>query len=1092
MKFNDKFYPTPLKDLLEIILTQLNNDNEVLGLNKKLFFAPKKNDFFKTTYLNQKLDSPIGVAAGPQTQLAQNIIISWLAGARFIELKTIQTLDELEIPKPCIDMQDEGYNCEWSQELKIKQAFNEYLNAWIIIHILQNELKINNLATIFNMSVGYDMQGILKNNVQWFLDKMSDASDELNSKLLEIKKIYPKIDNIKIPKQICNNITLSTMHGCPPQEIEQIASYLIEKRKLHTIIKLNPTLLGKEKLLKIIKNSGFKTQVPDIAFEHDLKYEDATKMITRLLEKAEKNNVFFGIKLTNTLETINNKNIFDKTNQMMYMSGKALHPISINIAKKIQNDFNGQLNISFSGGADAFNISNLIYCGLKPITISSDLLKPGGYGRLKQYYDNLRKYNSNIKSIEQFITEKSLTKSTDINKNALENLNTYANEVLEDKRYKKNSFSEPSIKTNTELNKFDCIAAPCQTTCPTNQNVPQYMYSVQNKQLNNAIQTILDDNPFPTVTGYICDHTCQLKCTRINYDDSLNIREIKRYIAQKAQKNFKPTIKPQANTAKVAIIGAGPAGLSAAYYLKINGFYVEIFEKNNHPGGMIANAIPPFRLQDKQVDIDIQTILNLNIKINFNSEITIQNFDKLRNSFEFVFVAPGAQASMKLNIPGSNAIGILDPLDFFFKTRQNPNLNIGKNVAIIGGGNTAMDAARIAKRLVGKNGKVTILYRRTKDFMPAHYHEIIDTLNEGIEILECVEPEKFITENNKLKSVVLYKTKLIHNKNQKRPQPMRINESRFEMNFDTIIPAIGQKNNFNFLDEDSFKKQKIPFTKYENIFIGGDAVRGAASAIKAIADGKNTAYEIIRRKNPDFKPQKLKINKKISYDELKIKKATRIYQTKTPQLDLNNRNNFDIVNQTYSDEQAKNEADRCLLCDELCDVCISVCPNLANQGYWVEPFSVILPKIIIQDKKTKIIQDKKFEIKQNRQTYNIADWCNECGNCQTFCPTAGKPYLDKPKIHISQKSFDQSPYGYKIEKQNKKIIVKYKDKEMIRKLTIENNTLFYTDKYINAKLDTKFNILEFNILEKKDEIKFDKTAEMFVISHIKSQKKKNI
>ncbi len=1084
MTFNDKFYSTNLRQLLTLILEQLEK-GEVLGLDKELFFVPQKDDFFKLKYINDKLDSPIGVAAGPQTQLAQNIIVAWLAGARFIELKTVQTLDEIEVSKPCIDMQDEGYNCEWSQELKIKQAFDEYLNAWIIIHILQHKLGFENTGTIFNMSVGYDLKGIMQENVQWFLDKMTNAGDLLDIKLEEIKDLYPGISNLHIPYQITDNITLSTMHGCPPKEIEQIANYLIKQRHLNTIIKLNPTLLGKTKLQNIIKNSGFKTDVPDEAFEHDPKYNDAKAMIYRLIISASEAKVFFGIKLTNTLESKNNKTNFQESNQMMYMSGRALHPISINIARKIQNDFDGQLTISFSGGADAFNVVDILACGIKPITVSSDLLKPGGYARLHQYYQKLRQIGSSIKTIEELIDLKSDSADNNNRQKALKNLNKYADKVLENPYYKKYSFDEPSIKTQTKLKNFDCIAAPCQTTCPTNQNVPQYMYNIQNGQTEHAIRTVLDDNPFPTVTGYVCDHTCQQKCTRINYDNSLNIREVKRYIADKNTKNFTPSSTKQKNTANVAIIGAGPAGLSAAYYLATNGFYVEIFEKNANPGGMVANAIPAFRLQDEQVNIDIQRILALKVKINFEQEITSSNFDAIRSKFEFIFVATGAQASLKIKLQGIESQGVYDPLHFFFQTRKNPNLNIGKKVAVIGGGNTAMDAARIAKRLVGKDGKVLILYRRTKEYMPAHYHEIMDTLEEGIEIIELVEPEKIIAENGKLTAIELSRTKLIEQKSADRPKPVKINGSEFEIELDTLIAAIGQQNDFDFLKEQEYKNRQIPYTKYDNIFIGGDAVRGAASAIKAIADGKKTAYEIIKKLNPQFKPEKFEVEKKTTFRDLKIKRATRIFAVEIESTPVNKRDNFDLFSKTYTDEQAKQEAARCLLCDELCDVCVSVCPNLANQGYWIEPFSVDLQKIIIDNSgKEQIVFDTKFEITQKRQTYNIADWCNECGNCATFCPTAGKPYLDKPKIHLSQKSFDQSPWGFKIEKIKNKKIVTYKQEQKLHILSIENNILTYKNNQIEATFDKKFNLLDYKLLEKTKEINFRTMAQMFVVSHI--------
>ncbi|MCF6185146.1 MAG: hypothetical protein L3J56_11125, partial [Bacteroidales bacterium] len=291
----DKFTPAPLKKLLQIIINEYDTKKSILGIYEEQFFRPGKNDKFRSHRFGKLLETPIGVAAGPHTQLSQNIIAAWLTGARYIELKTVQTLDELEVSKPCIDMQDEGYNCEWSQELKIHQSFDEYLNAWILIHILKDKLNIGTHEEpgfIFNMSAGYDLAGIMKKNVQWFFDKMTNASAELKQKVEDIKDIYPNVVNLNINPEITDNITLSTMHGCPPDEIEQIAQYLITERKLHTTIKLNPTLLGKDNLREIIKNSGFNTEVPDEAFEHDVKYGDALGFIKRLTEKAKENNVF--------------------------------------------------------------------------------------------------------------------------------------------------------------------------------------------------------------------------------------------------------------------------------------------------------------------------------------------------------------------------------------------------------------------------------------------------------------------------------------------------------------------------------------------------------------------------------------------------------------------------------------------------------------------------------------------------------------------------------------------------------------------------------------------------------------------------------
>ena len=1059
--YNDKFYPTSLPKLVKIFIDGLEND-EILGLPKELIFRPEKNDFFSTEYLGKKLHSPIGVAAGPHTQMAQNIAIAYLAGARFIELKTVQTLDELEIPKPCIDMQDEGYNVEWSQELKIQQSFDEYLNAWILVHILAHELGFNEPGVIFNMSIGYDYNGIMQKNVQWFLDKMTNAQKELNKKIKEISIIYPKISEINIPSQITDNITLSTMHGCPPDEVEQIAQYLITERKLHTIIKLNPTLLGKQKVRQILKNAGFPTEVPDIAFEHDLKFDQAVGIIKRLLKKAQEQNLFFGIKLTNTLESKNNKDIFDPANEMMYMSGRALHPIGINLAYEFTKIFGDKLQISFSGGVDAFNIEDTLACGLKPITVSSDLLKPGGYGRLNQYYENLRNTNKKIKakSIEEFILKKA--NKDNIAEAKFHNLEKYANFVLNSDKYRRNRFSYPSIKTNKPLEYFDCIEAPCKETCPTNQDVPQYMYLVREGRHSEAFYTVMQDNPFPTITGYSCDHTCQYKCTRINYDSALNIREIKRFIAEYGAQNYSPTHTKVKNTASVGIIGGGVAGLSAAFYLKLHGFDVEIYEKTDTLGGMVRNALPLFRLNNDIVEQDIKRILKLGIKVHYNTEIDKDAFIQLQNKHKYIFIATGSFNFVKLKIEGINAKGVYDPLLFFYKSRTNPkSLNLGKKIGIIGGGNTAIDAARIAKRIAGKDSEVVIFYRRRYKDMPAYEEEIFEALNEGIKIIELVSPTKIITdENNKVKAIKLIKNQVIGKTSDGRTLVAPIEGSEFIHQLDSLIPTVGQKPDSPFFPDTYWVENTLPKTILNNIFIGGDAPRGGKSIIVSIADGKKAAYQIIKKENPDFKPTKFKIQKKINIKQLKLAKYKRIPPIKPPESKILD---FNIKLKTYSPEEAKAEAERCMLCDEYCSVCTTVCPNLANQTYITEPRKIPIYTIFKTTEGFSIVIDEYFEIKQKYQTFNIADWCNECGNCSTFCPTSGKPYIDKPKIHLSITSFEQSPWGFY--KNFDELIYKDKFGEK-HSLTKTKNYFIYKNKNIEALIDIENeNIIEINTLK---------------------------
>ncbi len=1090
MKYNDRFYPTPLPKLLDIILANLKNGH-VLGLPQELFFRPQPDDFFRTSFFGHNIDSPIGVAAGPHTQLSQNIVVAWLAGARFIELKTVQTLDELDISKPCIDMQDEGYNCEWSQELKIYQAFEQYLDAWILIHILAKELGLDSHGAIFNMSVGYNMEGIMKPNVQWFLDKMTDASEELQKKIELIRPVYPAIDDLDIPARLTDNITLSTMHGCPPDEVEQIASYLINERKLHTIIKLNPTLLGPEKIREILKNGGYKTIVPDIAFEHDLKFEQAVEIVKRLRKQAEENGVFFGIKLTNTLESLNHKGYFD--DEEMYMSGRALHPISINLARKFQNYFNGELDISFSGGVDAYNIVHVLRSGLRPVTVSSDLLKPGGYGRLAQYYENLRKEQKDLhlSSIDDLI-QKGITApeedtQCDVRKRALSNLNHYADLVTLSPYYQKKSFKDPSIKTGRTLGEFDCIAAPCQSTCPTHQDVPQYMYQVAREDWDGAFLTVLEDNPFPTVLGYTCDHTCQYKCTRINYDEALYIREIKRIIAEVGRnKPFNLPVRKVENAGKVAIVGGGPGGLAAAFYLRLYGFDVDLFEATDSLGGMVAKAIPYYRITQFEIEQDIRRILDLGVNVHYNQKLDYNQIEDLRSKYTAVIVAVGAQKSLQLNIPGSDAQGVWDPLEFFYVTRKNHSIDIGKRVAVIGGGNTAMDAARIARRLVGKDGKVYLLYRRTKEYMPAYQEEIEEALFEGVEFIEKVIPLRYIVEDGKVKGVELQRVKLVST-GQGRPKPVPVEGETFVLEVDTVIPSVGQLVDNDVVPQDLADKDSIPYTKKQGLYVIGDAARGGYSIVGAINDGKIAAYDIIRALNPGFTPYQYRVDKGLDYKELKLKRYKRQFPEDLVERPLDLRDNFEIIVETLDVSAAVEEADRCLLCDELCDTCTTVCPNMANQHYDIEPAVFELQDITVKDGKYTLSQPHNFEIKQKYQTLNIGDWCNECGNCATFCPTAGKPYVDKPKLHLSWQSFADSPFGYYVHRQDGKTVVYYREGDLNSQLVIDAQGFVYKQGGIEVRYSPGFKVLDVKTDSAQGFVKTELAVRMYIIFHAYEQ-----
>jgi putative selenate reductase len=1065
---SDNFNTISLKDLLQIILNQIEQSDFVLSIPENLFFYPKNKKHLQITRYGQMLETPIGVAAGPHTQMAQNIVAAWLTGARYIELKTIQTLDELEISKPCIDMQDEGYNCEWSQELKIHQSFEQYLNAWIIIHILKHKMGMDTSQRgfMFNMSVGYDYQGIQNENVQWFLSKMQNAGKELQQKIDEIKNIYPAVTDLNIDSCLSNNITLSTMHGCPPDEIEQIGEYLLSEKKLHTAIKLNPTLLGKKELLKIIENSGFDTQVPDIAFEHDLKYPDALKIIKKLTQTALENNCEFGLKLTNTLESKNNKEVFPEKEQMMYASGKVLHPISVNVARKLQSDFKGSLDISFSAGIDAFNVQDVIACGMYPATVCSDILKPGGYGRLHQYLENISKIPN---------------KKT--GKECLNTLNLYADKVLKDKKYKKSAFKDPSIKTSRKLNTFDCIHAPCVDTCPTNQGIPDYMYYTAHGDFEKAFEVIKQTNPFAATTGMVCDHICQSKCTRINYDKPLLIREIKRFVTDWHYQNLNPeycvadTFRTEKKELKVAVIGAGPAGLSFAYYLALAGFSVTVYEAGKEYGGMVARAIPFFRIDKKVLNIDIEEIKDAGVKILYEQKIDKKRFETLRKENKYVYIAAGAQKSRSFSIAGNNAEGVLEPLRFLYDSKAGKKLNLGKRVAIIGGGNTAMDAARTAKRLLNNKGEVFVLYRRTRKQMPANYEEIQEVLDEGIEIMELLSPLSVRVENGKVKALLCEKMRLGEKDASGRRKPEAIEGSEFEIAVDTIIPAVGQDIAIDFTDTKLLKIKENSFeTQIPNVFIGGDALNGGVSVIEAVGNGRKAAQEIINRENIDFDTQThgLKRPEK-SIAALMTKKAQKVEPVVVKELPLDKRNNFELINKTLSKEEAVQEASRCLLCDEVCNVCTTVCPNTAFHSFDIEPFAATSHKIL---QNGSFIEDKTFEIKQKQQILHIVDWCNQCGNCNTFCPTADKPYEEKPHLYLDKNYWQQNSEGYYFDKNENTLYLKQSD--CIFKLRESENHYLFENKDIKINI-RKDNFVPEKINTKAKEISLSTAIEMSVI-----------
>lgn len=377
----------PFGQLTEWILNEYKKTGQVFGIQKAYVADQSKT----IEIFGRKLENPVGPAAGPHTQLAQNLVAAYVAGARFFELKTVQKMDGPElsacIPKPCIVAEDEAYNCEWSTELYVPQAMAEYIKGWILIHVIAKEFGLGSPDGFqFNMSCGYNLEGIKDKKIDDFIEGLKDAGDtaifkECKQWLLEHISLFEHVtkeDIEAVPAEICNSITLSTMHGCPPQEIENIVTYLLKEKHINTYVKCNPTLLGYEFVRKAMDDLGYDYMAfTDFHFKDDLQYEDAVPMLKRLLETASQEGLSFGVKLTNTFPVDIKRQ--ELPGEEMYMSGKALFPLSISVASRLAESFDGKLPMSFSGGSDQKNIDQIVCCGIWPVTVATVLLKPGGY-----------------------------------------------------------------------------------------------------------------------------------------------------------------------------------------------------------------------------------------------------------------------------------------------------------------------------------------------------------------------------------------------------------------------------------------------------------------------------------------------------------------------------------------------------------------------------------------------------------------------------------------------------------------------------------------------------------------------------------------
>jgi len=508
--------PYPFSALIRRMLRELEQGQAIFDLPARRFVTGDADLDTSVRFHGHRASSPLGPAAGPQTQMAQNLVLSWLGGCRVMELKTVQIIDDLDIPRPCIDVHTVGLNAEWSQELTLEQSLDEYVKGAMLIEMLKHSLVAPAQGfgdVVYDMSVGYDLAGIRSDRVLEFIHGMLDCSAIIERLRAEIPDEASWARDLDYPTRLSDTLTLSTFHGCPPGEIEGIIDFLIRELGLNSIVKFNPMLLGREEAHRLLYDVlGYRDmEVPDSAFERDTTWQQAVDLMGRLGDTAEAHGVGMGAKFSNTLIVRNTRGFLAPGEDEVYLSGQPLHVLAVNLVDRFRRTFGDRFPISFSAGIDRENYPDAVAIGLVPITVCTDLLRKGGYGRLQSYHSSLRARmeSAGADTVDDFVLRAygqaaaALDKSEALADEALRTrclealdggsdlrsaagegpyaawvsatklLNTahYTESATRNPRYARDHNDKPPVKIGSQLELFDCVTCDiCVPVCPNDAN----------------------------------------------------------------------------------------------------------------------------------------------------------------------------------------------------------------------------------------------------------------------------------------------------------------------------------------------------------------------------------------------------------------------------------------------------------------------------------------------------------------------------------------------------------------------------------------------------------------------------------------------
>ncbi len=539
--------------------------------------------------------------------------------------------------------------------------------------------------------------------------------------------------------------------------------------------------------------------------------------------------------------------------------------------------------------------------------------------------------------------------------------------------------------------RFENKIAPCIEGCPAGQDIEQAMVLLGKGKYLEAWELFTEENPLVGVCGRVCFHPCESACNRKEFDEPVSINALERFIADIAAKQgwrIKDKIRPTKMEKKIAVVGSGPSGLTCAYHLARLGYEVTIFEALPVLGGMLRVGIPEYRLPKKVLEDEIDQILELGVKVEVNCRLGGNLTWKDLQSYEAIFLAMGNLKSKKLDIPGEDLAGVVSGLDFLRDINLGKKTIIGKRIAIIGGGNTAIDAARSALRL---GAKPIVLYRRTAEEMPALASEVQEAEEEGVEISYLISPVRIEGENGKVNKIDCVKNRLGPPDEDGRRRPIEIKGSNFSLEVDQVIRAIGEEADLQGLPKNlGFKEGMIITderggTKLKKVFAGGDITMQPRTVVHAIGAGKRAAIFIdcflqkrkgeglidelrlgekgslsMKRYRQDVKDRQPLSQQTVRLRDLNLDYFTFKKRSKVPKLKVQQRlNSFAEVNLGFPEEVALSEAQRCFNCGvcNLCDNCYIFCPDVAIR--------------------------KDPQSGQNIIDY---DYCKGCGICVAECP----------------------------------------------------------------------------------------------------------